>query len=535
MKKLGLVLIFLNVAGIVVAQEAATSAPAGISLDQVDPDALIRQARAAMLEYLTDRTPAEEQKLLPDLFGLQSIKHGAAVGIRIDGQLKAQAFATSGEFCRNVMAAAIQSLRSPSLPDHVTPDLVQKATIEIESIESLRATSPKDIQANYIQGLLGLMLKTADQEAWSLPSAAYEYNLTAAQALARCQGQLPPSQLPSAQWFAFIGRHYVGYPDGKGIRLYRGKILTAEKTDHDTRLLLAGQIGLYVQSHQAKDGCFRAAAARGSLVEHLYATFAMARLAIATGQRLDAANALKYARTFVQKSGDLTFLASEQPADQLLAAALYILASEEAGLKTDDLRDELVKTIAARMELPALPARLDAGSTQGAPQVALYVASRAMAGKPPKAAKLLRDRAQSTEPDSLIAALWKSWSGLAVEPPNLSIFTKGMADELGGAYDPKSKSQQTIFSALGAMALATRIEAPSTRPAPVTGPATMPGPAAVQLEGLWAFCQRMTYKPNEACFAPDPSDWVGAVRTYPPSAQVDLASCAATIECLLLP
>lgn len=558
MRVVGLMLVIFGAfVGRVCAQEGPAAAPAGVNLEQVAPAAIVGQARAAMLEYLKERTPADKQKLLPDLLGLQSIRHGAAVGIRIDGQLKAQAFAGGGEFCRNVMAAAIKALRSPSLPDRVTAELVRSAAIEVESIESLQPISPREIPKNYVPGLTGLLLKApgdastsqsqasrpatgaapASLEAWSLPSAAYEYSLTATQAMARCQGQLPSSQVPSGQWSTFVGRHYVGYADGQALRLFRGKALAPEKSDAATRFLLAGQIGLYLQAHQDKDGCFRTAAGRGTLAEHLYAAYAMARLSAATGLRYDAMPAIQYAQGLAKKADDLTYLAGEQPQDQLLAAALYILVSEECGLKKDDLRDALAKTIAARMELPALPGRLDGTSPQAASRVALYVASRAMADKPSKAAKLLRERAQTALPDSPVAALWKGWSGLdasrAPAEAALTACRSILPDEKGALCGPKDSTPRTFLPAMAALSLSKEIEQLRKGDKARNGPKVLG--LLEQLDGLQAFCQRMTYQPGEAYFAADPSEWVGAVRTDPASAQVDLASCAAVIECLLLP
>lgn len=491
---------------------------------ELPPAAVVDLARQSMLDFLANRSSPQSQPIPARLEAFQAIKSGAAVGLRIDGQLKAQAFATTQRegFLRNVAIAAVKALRSSSLPDRVTPELIQSATIEVEAISNLAEVQQLDL--TYVQGITGLMLKSVSQEAFSMPSAAYEFNLNAAQAQARCSGQFSARKAAAAAWFTFSGPFWVGYPGGSSFNLVRGKILGEEESDTASHARTASQIGLYLQLHQGRNGCFRAAGTPATLSEHLYVTYAMAKLANAGVIKFDPLPALRYAKGLAKKADNLTFLASEQPQEQLLSAAFYILASEEAGLKTDELRDALVTTIAARMELPALPSRLDGTSPNAASNASLYIASRAMLGKSPKAAGLLVNRAQAVAPRTGLEALWKSWAGLNVAqlPPELEPVQRlAGTDEMGGFLLPGEKTPQTLVTALASLKIA-RAKAKSPQSA-----------YAQQLAEAQKFCQRMTYKPYEAYFAPDSGDWIGAVRQTPAAAEISLPAMAAAIECLL--
>lgn len=509
---------------------SSTSAPESLDNQQAAP--LINLARSAMLDFLKNRTPADRQEIPTRLAGLQNVKCGVAVGIRIEGQLKAQAFASDKTLCRNIIAASLGALRSPSLPDRVTPELIQSATLEIETIENLSAVGSEQIEPSYAQGLTGLLLKAGGREAFSLPSAAYEYGLMAAQAQARCKVQLPQAQLPAAKWFLFSSRHCVGYANGKAIWLFRGKAPIPANFDAHANTLAAAQIGLYLQTHQDKDGCFRAGGARATLSEHLYAAYAMSRLANLASERYDARRALKYAQGLARKADNLTYLASEDPLDQLLSAGFYILASAEAGIEKDDLRDELARTIAARMAMPQLPARMDGAASPAGTRTALCIAARALAGSTDKAAKLLIDRAAAAAPDSAMSALWKSWAGLGLAqvPPEMALknCASQLPDEQGGLCTAQKATPQTLVAALAALTLLRQVEQ-----AQLDRKTEDEAQLRRQLQAAQWFCTRMSYQPDEAYFAADSADWIGAVRVSPDSAAVNVRTCAAAIEALL--
>jgi hypothetical protein len=58
--------------------------------------------------------------------------------------------------------------------------------------------------------------------------------------------------------------------------------------------------------------------------------------------------------------------------------------------------------------------------------------------------------------------------------------------------------------------------------------------AAKSMNGGFAFCRQMMYRPEEAYFAPSPSAWRGAVRRRADDADVSLDAAAGVIEVMLL-
>src|SRR5574340_1194663 len=82
----------------------ASSASAPATQGPQDAGPLVDLARGAMLEYLKNRTPPDRQTVPTQLQHFHDVKCGAAVAIRLEGQLKAQAFANSDSLCRNVIA-----------------------------------------------------------------------------------------------------------------------------------------------------------------------------------------------------------------------------------------------------------------------------------------------------------------------------------------------------------------------------------------------------------------------------------------------
>lgn len=506
---------------------SAPAGPGALKLSIADGKALAILARSAMLEFVRNRTPAERQDVPAALAALAQLDYPVAVTLRTGGQIVSQTVRNGRDVRRSVISAAIASLRSPSLPDRITPKVIESLTIEVEAIGPVAEAQPDQLARLYAPGLTGVQLRAGEQFGYALPSASYESGLGFKQMQALCQVQIQPTgpeALPSS-WGLFNTRRFVGLPDGTTLWLYRGKLLSLPQNITPVQLRQAAQaIGSYLLANQV-NGRLGTADAPATLVDHLYATYALAKLSRTLEKPLDLSPQLKYAQARLKKEGTKAYLETENANDQLKAAALYVIASREAAAQTPDtVRDDLLRTMVAALE-DSLPARLD-GKDAKATRMDMYVACRALneaVGKEPATAPRvakLRENLSALGDDEPLAALWKSWAGLPAEANVLPVKADAPLDEEGGYLLGAEQTPQTLVTALKALDLARAAGAASR-------------PAQAQLLAARRFCYQMIYKPHEALFAAKPDDWVGAVRATPAEQGTSLLACASALEALL--
>lgn len=536
------------------AQNVPASQPAPVRVGTRQADALAGLARSAMATYLKDRTAADKQAIPSQVADLQALTSPVLVRLRHKGQLVAQAVAGDSNICRNVISAAVRAMRSPSLPDRITRQYLAELTVELELAISPAQARPADLPRSYVPALHGLRLAGQRSANYAFPTTAYESGLNLEQMKLLAAGPGVKTDDPSLKWEIFENKHFVSYPGGPTVWLYRGKVLALPEAASEMVLMdAADSISLYLRLAQAKDGCFTAGpAARATMVEHLYATYAMARQAKRAKWKFDPAKALSYAAAMAKSADGRTYLATERPAEQLLTAAWYVLASSQAAANDDPLREKLAASIAGVWRPDgSLPARLDGQSGPDASPGDVYLAAAALAAAPPADAKLAQQAkeltalARQTQPKTAIDALWKAWAGLdgatiatqpaATGPDAVKVLPRAL-DETGGYAFAPGEEPSTMATALKAIGLARQLKQARAALRDAAGDQAAAKAAIGSLESQLAearfFCYQMMYKEHEAYFAAVPNAQVGGVRTQPGGAAVTVAACAAAMEAL---
>ncbi len=567
-----MVLPVLLTAGVLQAQPTPASSPspaptAALRVSPADADAITGLARSAMKEYLARRTPADKQEMPKSAAALADLDLPAAVRLRRGpgddgGELLIQQVADGGKLGRNIIQAALLAMRSPKLPDKVTPAVLDGLTVEVEVLSAPAAVQPAAIAQQYIQGFTGLKLVAKDQIGYALPSSGYEDGASALQMMTQCKSQagIIGAGDQGGQWHTLTSWHFISYGGAaRGVWLFRGKLLTPAGSVKPADLL-SGAHGAadYLIRHQTKEGCFTAGRDKALLGEHLYAVYAIARLSAADSRHAPhvLSKPLAYARSLLKHADQQAYLASESPADQLLAAGMYILATSAAGEKADKAREELVASIYAAMgDSAILPAQLDGTAKPKAGNRDSFIAYKALreatAADSPQAAKLatLGKLLRATSPLTAQEWLWKCWAGLedpaAIPPAKLAATAAGenaLVDEEGGFAPSAAETPQTLLTALKALQLAAQLAKPAGPDAATSRPSTSAPTAAtsspssaaddIALLDARGFCWRMLYRSGEAFFAADPADWTGAVRLGPAGAAVGVWPAAAAIEAL---
>jgi AMMECR1 domain-containing protein len=544
----------------------APQAPALPELTEAQGRALVQWSRLAMSRYLTARPPAAEMGPTGELAALRNRTNAVGLTLRHGGGVLALQVRSGADLCTNLATAALQAMRSPKLPDRVDQKVLDGLTVEVEILSELQDVDRADLPQALVPGLMGLAYCRGQSPAaaaavggqdmaWLLPSAAYVLGLDAEQMRRAAMVQFRLTQenasLPP-RLAIFATRHYVGFPDGAVVELYRGKDL-AVRAKADAQAISAGaeMIGLLLARYQAPSGQYQLPTGNVPVVEHVYAAWAMTRLAKRSGKAeltRSAASAVGFASGLVQADQGRATVPAGTPADTLAATALLALALAESpadpkaarlggelrALLADALRERLGGPSPAAAAATSPPPAGKAGATQPArPSSAaasqpagagaeLYIALLAL-GQDKQAAPLREQLAKAT-PADVRAALWACRAGV-VKPPWMAR-TAGAAmglrqlaptelpDQWGG-FAVGAAPPLTVDTALAAVCLSE-----------------MPGRPAAGREAR-RFCYGMIYQSREPYFAEDPAAWIGAVRVSPAVAAISAEACAAAIEALL--
>ena len=575
-------------------QSSEPSPPSPPQVSLADGKALIALARAAMEDYLLHRTEADKQAIAGQLCELARFPCPAAVTLWFHGKNTGRIIQGGGNLCRNVIVAALKAMRSPDLPDRVTPEVLGSLTVELEVLGGARPVEQDSLLASIRPGLTGLRLARGGVEAYVLPGEAYLNGYDARQMRRQALVQLPLSRgsagLPVAASI-FLTRHFAGYPGGQAVWLYRGKILMPhEAIDEKIILAAAQQVGEYLITRQDREGMYHAPdVAQTPMREQLYAAYAMGMLARQTGREDLATSAFNAISRGIQAVKDMepkAFVATDDPKGQLGASAMMVLAIDQVPREVlGKLRRQLIEAIKGAIRQDNLFwARLDGGPSDPAAPMDQYLAylaiSAAPAGAPPEGLDTGKLRAVAKALSELrgqdaVANMWRLRAGIAAGPqeapggraqgcvwptavgetaamdergafeaPAPPLPAQGPAEgplaaakpvKPGPSFTPPQEAPPppsvTILTALAVVNLANDRTWPGLNP-PATRPAAHEQRRELILDGQ-RFCYQMMYKPLEAYFADKPSDWVGAVRESPAAAPVTVQSCAAAIEAFL--
>jgi len=513
--------------------------------------ALVRLAREGMNRYLTHRGGPEAMRLPSELRPLRGWRNAAAVTLRDGGRVVAVQVRTGEELCTNLLAAALNAMRSPRLPDRVDRKVLDALTVEVEVLSVPRTVPRRSLAAAIAPGLDGLLYGRgplpgisasrpagprephAGAMAWVLPSAGYVLGLNAEQmrrgAMLRYRLTSRNASLPP-YLAVFTTRHYVGSPGGPTVELFRGKDMTVRRQiDEGALRAAAGKVGSYLVRHQAKDGRYCRDDRPASVPDHLYATYAMARLARRYPKQAfarSAALAAGHASGLVKRSGNRALVEAAGRDETLAATALLALALGQAAPddRTLRLRAELHRGLLAELSRDAAssaPTSRPASRSAGP-----YVAWLALAASKDHADELraLRKAFTRASPGDFLAHLWAFRAGLVKDPLP------------AGAAGPEARSRGISQRAAGALPDETGGFAVGGDPPS----ALHTGLAALCLAGRGAaarearrFCYRMMVQPREAYFAEDPEACIGGVRATPAGAAVSVSACAAAIEAFL--
>lgn len=553
-----------------------------------DGAALVRLVRTSMREYLKSRTPAGKQTI-PANVEAQAGDYTVVVMLRRRGLLVARSVQGPENLYRSLVAASLQAMRSPSLGDRVTAELLDSLTVEVVVLgraqrvfaepslpvdsametERQRRSFQRRLDRGYAElrklvapGWTTLMLSRGDEVSYTLGCEAYELGMDIDRMRRNCIAQIPPGRQDGSlpmQWSVIGAKHYVGYPDGWVLWLFRGKVLTpAEAIDESTFSAAAARVGRYLLHHQRDDGAYCLDGDEPSLADHLRATRAVARLAQSTSIKNFAASAnaaLGFAGSLVSPDGQT---------GQLAETALLALAIERVprNRQAEQLYGTIIDALRrAVRDDGSVSSRLGPGESPPADTAtaamvlaALYRSGRF--GRDDGLAKALGKIVPGDDsgPQAPIPARIQEivWIGRALNASRLGPNGKHAAASvslyrmLAKLQRPGGEEiQETLLDEVGAFAWPGE--------APRTAETAQAAAMLVETAALWksrsvrtnrsaadadarkarVFCYQMVYKPREAYFAEKPNRWQGGVRARPSSAKVSLNACAATIEALM--
>ena len=537
-------------AGLLVMLVSATASardetPAAPNMTLDDGKQLVNLARSGMVEFIKSRTRADKYPIPPAMKHLTTQFRPASVTLRSSGKLLARSFRADTNVCRSVLSAALDAMRSSNLPDRVTPSLLAAMTVEIEVAGPARAVSSRKLASCIVQGLTGVKVSRGKSKGFLLPSTTCRLGLSAQQTRASCLAQLTDTAGGKAHvetWSVFGSKHYVGYPDGAVVQLFRGKILVPPEGLTDEVLSsAAAAAGLFLTRAQESNGMYNIPNRKPALHEHLYATYAMAKLSRRDSRKLFSVSvdrALAYAARFVLAddkqarvlAGSSRGRTTESPtrATAWLLLALTELPVETANRKLAEklagaLRQDVVSVVGPEHGL-ATPSQLLDWS------VAL-LALRRFLPKNESTAKLLDPmrktmRAWSKSGQKLSPLVFRGTAAMGSLPKWRQIDDSDLPDRRGGFISSPAEPT-TLDTAIAAVCLSEAIESATT---------TQGAKTAISKQILRArrFCYQMLYRSREAYWTAQPVKMIGALRTSPGAATVSLDACAAAIEAFLL-
>jgi hypothetical protein len=541
-----------------------------------------------MLDYLRDRISVDSATIPDQATVLAEKTYAAAVSLRSGGGLVGQAIRHEKDLARSIVGAALSAMRSPKLPDVVTAEYIRGLTIEVEVLGPSRKVEEADLRGPptrpatgpaapadpgkvFVGGLTGVRASRGLDDFLLLPSDSYARSVEAGDVLSECLSHLPlrsqTASLP-VRWALFSSSHHVGFADGTSLWLRQGRVpVPPETIDSNGLREAAVAVGLFLLANQAKDGALMvpqekasppeeapAAPGRAWGTPQLYATFALGRLAKATGRKDFAAGfnrALAHAAGRVRQEESFAYVLEVADKEQVAALSFLVLAVQEAPPtpQGSDLCRKLLAMVdkALAVQPPPAevrPARLAERSAVATARPRLSLKDLALAhlassrAEPNSAARLRSLRAaMAFALADAEGACWLLRAGLredanspSGDPLPWPLPAEGPG-ELAGSFAPPGRPPDTLVTALCAVNLTARRTWPG-----LTLPQAPGGAEAARRETVLAarrFCCQMLYKPREAYFADKPELWTGGVRASPQGAKITLAACAAAIEALL--
>jgi len=522
---------------------ARIEAPAAPIITLDDGKLLVNLARTGMAEFIKSRTSADKQRIDPAMKHLTTKFHPASVTLRSSGKILARSFRADTNLCRSVLAAALDAMRSSNLPDRITPTVLDAMTVEVEIHGRSIPISPRELGGCMVQGMTGLKVSRGRARGSILPSTACKLGLSASQTRILCLAQLPDVDKPKTEtWSIFNSKHYVGYPDATVVRLFRGKILIGTQgLTAETLANAAATAGLFLVNGQDSSGIYSTPGRKAALHEHLYATYAMAKLSRRDNRKLFSASvnsALAYAARFVvsdeKQARVLPGSSQNHPtASPTRATAWMLLAVTE--LPPDAPNKKLAEKLARALQQDVVsvvaPDHGLATPDQLLDWSATLLALRRFLPKNETTAKLLDPmdktmRGWSKSGQTLNPLVFRGIGGMTALPKWRQIDDSDLIDRRGG-FISSGPEPTTFDTATVAVCLAEAVESTSI---------TQDDKAAINKQILQArqFCHQMLYRSREAYWTAKPVKMIGGLRISPASAAVSLNACAAAIEAFLL-
>ena len=543
-------LLVLLVLGAAAAAEVKQPAPPKMTLN--DGKLLVKLARSGMLAFVKSRTSAEKFPIEPKMKHLTEMLYPACVTLRSSGRLMSRSFRADTNVHRSVLSAALEAMRSDKLPDRITPSVLAALTIEVEVQGPQQAVSHTDLTGRITPGLTGVRVARGTAKGYMLPSMAVPLGASPEQIQGLCLAQLPATTNTAGQrhtWTIFRTRHFVGYPDGVVVRLFRGKVLLPpENLTAETLADAAAAAGLFLVARQGADGAYSTSNAKPTLHEHLYATYALAKLSSrrggggdGDGDKIFSASvnrALAYAAKFVRADDKQARVIARSSGGQTAesptrATAWMLMAISE--LPPDASNRKLSEKLAAALQQDVVsvvgPDHGLATPNQLRDWSVAMLALRKFLPKNKSTAKLLDPlrktmRAWSQSGQKLSPLILRSVGGVTNLPKWRQIDDSDIPDRRGGFVSSGSEPT-TLDTANAAVCLAESLKLTS-----------MPQQrqAAVKKQILRArqFCRQMLYQSREAYRAAKPVKMLGGLRRSPAGGAVSLEACAAAIEAFLV-
>jgi hypothetical protein len=535
-------LVLLLVSSVASAQVEAPPAP---TMTLNDGKLLVNLARGGMAEYIKSRSGSDKQLIPPSMKHLTTKFHPASVTLRSSGKFLARSFRADTNVCRSVLSAALDVMRSPNLPDRITPSLLAQMTVEIEIHGPSRAVSDREISSCVIQGMTGVKVSRGLDKGYVLPSTICAMGLSPKQTYHLCLAQLPKATLIASKtvaWSIFNTRHYVGYPDATVVQLFRGKILVGAHGLTDEALSeTASTAGLFLINGQDTSGAYGTPGRKATLHEHLYATYAMAKLSRHDKRKLfsDSVNsALEYASEFLvsdKNQSRILTKSSRGPVTEspTRATAWLLLAISE--LPPDDdskkLSEKLMRALKQDVVAVVGPSHGVATPSQLMDWSTALMALRKTLPKTPESVKLLEPltkimQAWSRSRQKLSPMVLRGTGGITVLPRWRQIGDSDLPDRRGG-FISSGVEPKTFDTAIAAVCLAEAVESVSIDQTKRTA-------ISKQIRRSRQFCRQMLYRSREAYWSNKPVKMIGGLRVSPASAAVSIDACAAAIEAFLL-
>jgi len=492
----------------------------------------------------------------------------------------------------NVIAAALQAMRGPSLPDRVSRAYLASLTIELEIVGRFTPVEEDRIGDDLQPGLDGLKLtvgvddpklqgphfQDVYQEAIVSPAVACVLGWDAPRMKRQCLTEIrwrPENQSLRRQWSRFATLHYIAYPDTPAAGmptgtwlLYRGKILSPPLSagDVSARLEVARQVGDFLRRHQEPSGQYVLPGGKASTAQQLHAAWAMAKLGKALKDGKAYTDSAKAVLGYVAKQyvkldpdGKQACVFTVDPREEVLATALFLLAAAEDSRSQAgrDIEANMLAFLRSRMDeeghfLDADGKRLDDVSSA----VAL-LAMQTVAPNPSDAQwrdgveAMLYDAGEMGTDDGKhqsLSAVGEAWLGRAILAGRCGAdgqyrnFVSRFAgrtlqrqrrdgspdDEVGAICTPAGRAE-TVPTALAVVLLHQALQGGGIAPDRQEADRLSAAITAGQ-----TFCRQMLYRTEEAYFTPNSAARRGGVRREAESADVSLDACAGALEALLV-